>query len=170
MPVFQRTPILVPTDYSDASLQAIRVARSIAAVDSDITVVHVAMDFDLTMHPLTWTGGPIPGRPSAGGRQWQGHALLHHQRRWLCGQHQRDRGLLDQPGVRGALTEGGGGDALLARLPQRAAGAHPNPAGDHVRRQARRRRGAVRIAFAVLLLLAGCGTTSIDATGALVGN
>ncbi len=60
MSVFQRTPILVPTDYSDASLQAIRVARSIAAADSDITVVHVAMDFDLTMHPLTWTGGPIP--------------------------------------------------------------------------------------------------------------
>lgn len=28
----------------------------------------------------------------------------------------------------------------------------------------------MRIAFAVLLLLAGCGTTSIDATGALVGS
>ncbi|MCA9013349.1 MAG: universal stress protein [Planctomycetaceae bacterium] len=58
--MFHRKPILVPTDYSDASLQAIRVARSIVAADSDITVVHVAMDFDLTMHPLTWTGGPIP--------------------------------------------------------------------------------------------------------------
>lgn len=60
MPLFQRKPILVPTDYSEASLQAVRVARSIAETDSDVTVVHVAMDFDLTLHPLTWTGGPLP--------------------------------------------------------------------------------------------------------------
>ena len=60
MPVFQRKPILVPTDYSEASLQAIHAARSIAENDSDVTVVHVAVDFDLTLHPLTWTGGPLP--------------------------------------------------------------------------------------------------------------
>ena len=60
MPVFQRKSILVPTDYSEASLHAVRVAKSIAEADSDVTVVHVAIDFDLTLHPLTWTGGPLP--------------------------------------------------------------------------------------------------------------
>ena len=60
MPVFQRKSILVPTDYSEASLQAVRVAKSIAEADSNVTVVHVAVDFDLTLHPLTWTGGPLP--------------------------------------------------------------------------------------------------------------
>ena len=53
MPVFQRKPVLVPIDYSEASLQAVRVAKSVAGGDSDVTVVHVAQDYDLTLHPLT---------------------------------------------------------------------------------------------------------------------
>ena len=60
MPVFQRKPVLVPIDYSEASLQAVRVAKSVAGAESDVTVVHVAQDYDLTLHPLTWTGGPLP--------------------------------------------------------------------------------------------------------------
>lgn len=61
MPVFHRKPVLVPTDYSDASLQAIRVAKSVAGSDSDVTVVYVAQDHDLVLHPVTWTAGALPG-------------------------------------------------------------------------------------------------------------
>lgn len=80
MPVFHRKPLLVPIDYSDASLQAVREARMIAGADSDVTVVHVAQDYDLTLHPLTWTGGPLPNyreeRMLQGLRDWvRGHSL-----------------------------------------------------------------------------------------------
>ena len=74
MIAFPRTPVLVPTDYSEASLQAIHVARSIAVADSDVTVIYVAQDYDLTLHPLTWSGGPMPtyqmDRLLAGLRKW----------------------------------------------------------------------------------------------------
>ncbi len=60
MPVFQRKPVLVPIDYSEASVKAVRLARSIAGADSDVTAIYVAQDYDLTLHPLTWTGGPLP--------------------------------------------------------------------------------------------------------------
>ncbi len=60
MPVFHRKPVLVPTDYSDASLNAVRVARSVAGSDTDVTVVYVAQDHDLMLHPLTWTAGALP--------------------------------------------------------------------------------------------------------------
>lgn len=60
MPAFHRKPILVPIDYSEASLQAVRVAKSVAASDEDVTVLYVGQDYDLTLHPLTWIGGPLP--------------------------------------------------------------------------------------------------------------
>lgn len=60
MPVFHHKPILVPTDYSDASLQAVEIAKSIAGSDKEVTLVHVAVDMDLTLHPLSWSGGPLP--------------------------------------------------------------------------------------------------------------
>jgi nucleotide-binding universal stress UspA family protein len=59
VPVFYQEPVLVPIDYSEASLQAVRVAKSIAGGDSDVTLIYVAQDYDLTLHPLTWTGGPL---------------------------------------------------------------------------------------------------------------
>ena len=74
MTVFHRQPVLVPTDYSEASLRAIRVAKSIAGADSDVTVIYVAQDFDLTLHPLTWTSGPMP--------DYQQDRLLAALRKW----------------------------------------------------------------------------------------
>ncbi len=38
---FKRAPILVPTDYSEASLRAVRVALSVAPSPDDVTIVHV---------------------------------------------------------------------------------------------------------------------------------
>jgi len=72
--VFHRKPVLVPTDYSEDSLCAIRVAKSIAGEDSDVTVIYVAQDFDLTLHPLTWTSGPMP--------DYQQDRLMAALRKW----------------------------------------------------------------------------------------
>lgn len=69
VPVFHRKPVLVPVDYSEASLQAVRVAKSVAGADADVTVIYVAQDYDLTLHPLTWVGGPLPS--------YQEERLLH---------------------------------------------------------------------------------------------
>lgn len=56
---FHRKPILVPIDYSIPSLQAVRVARSVAEDDSDITVVYVGHDYDLIAPGYVW-GADIP--------------------------------------------------------------------------------------------------------------
>lgn len=82
MPVFHRKPVLVPVDYSEASLQAVRVAKSVAGADSDVTVVHVAQDYDLTLHPLTWTGGPLPN--------YREERLLQGLRNWVRGHNLGD--------------------------------------------------------------------------------
>ena len=74
MPVFHRKPVLVPVDYSEASLQAVRVAKSVAGADADVTIVYVAQDYDLTLHPLTWIGGPLPN--------YSEERLLHGLRQW----------------------------------------------------------------------------------------
>lgn len=74
MPVFHRKPVLVPVDYSEASVQAVRVAKSVAGADADVTIVYVAQDYDLTLHPLTWIGGPLPN--------YQEERLLHGLRTW----------------------------------------------------------------------------------------
>ena len=74
MPVFSQEPVLVPVDYSEASVRAVRVAKSVTGSDSDVTLIYVAQDYDLTLHPLTWTGGPLPDyheeRLLNGLRQW----------------------------------------------------------------------------------------------------
>ena len=31
----------------------VRVAKSVAGADSDVTIVHVAQDYDLPLHPIT---------------------------------------------------------------------------------------------------------------------
>lgn len=67
-------PVLVPVDYSEASARAVRVAKSVTGSDSDVTLVYVAQDHDLTLHPLTWTGGPLPN--------YQEDRLLHGLRQW----------------------------------------------------------------------------------------
>jgi len=41
MAYFKRAPILVPTDYSEAALRAVRVALSVAPAAHDVTIVHV---------------------------------------------------------------------------------------------------------------------------------
>ena len=60
VPHFHRKPVLVPTDYSTASLRAVEVARSVAESDSDITVIHVAHDYDLTIPAHTWGADTLP--------------------------------------------------------------------------------------------------------------
>jgi len=88
--VFHRKPVLVPVDYSEASLQAVRVAKSVAGADSDVTVIHVAQDYDLTLHPLTWTGGPLPN--------YREERLLHELRTWVRGHHLGDVNLAVRKG------------------------------------------------------------------------
>lgn len=56
---FQRKPILVPTDFSVSSLQAVHIANTIAENDADITVVHVGHDYDLIAPAHIW-GADIP--------------------------------------------------------------------------------------------------------------
>ena len=75
MPAFERKPILVPIDYSEASLQSVRVARSIAVSDADVSLIYVGQDYDLTLHPLTWTGGPLPN--------YSEQRLLNGMRKWV---------------------------------------------------------------------------------------
>lgn len=54
MPHFHRKPVVVPTDYSPSSLRAVRVARSMAKSDADVTVVHVAPNYNLTVPDHAW--------------------------------------------------------------------------------------------------------------------
>lgn len=51
---YHPTPVLVPTDLSAASAGAVRVARSLARSDDDVTVVHVALDHDLIAPAHIW--------------------------------------------------------------------------------------------------------------------
>lgn len=44
---FKRSPIVVPVDYSDASLRAVRVALSVAPTPQDVTVLHVYNEMSL---------------------------------------------------------------------------------------------------------------------------
>ena len=57
---FHRKPILVPTDFSVSSLQAVRIAKTIAKHDTDITVVYVGHDYDLIAPANIWGAGGIP--------------------------------------------------------------------------------------------------------------
>ena len=75
MSVFGRKSVLVPVDYSGWSTRAVRVARSIAESDTDVTVMYVAQDYDLTLHPMTWTGGPLPN--------YREERLLQGLQNWL---------------------------------------------------------------------------------------
>lgn len=51
---FHRKPILVPIDFSIPSLQAVRIAKTIAVDDADITAVYVGQGYDLIAPPYTW--------------------------------------------------------------------------------------------------------------------
>ena len=90
MPAFERKPILVPIDYSEASLQSVRVARSVAASDADVTVVYVGQDYDLTLHPMTWTGGPLPN--------YNEQRLLNGLQQWVRENHLGDVKLVARKG------------------------------------------------------------------------
>lgn len=56
---FHRKPILVPTDFSVPSLQAIHVARTLAEDDQDISVVYVGHDYQLIAPAHVW-GADVP--------------------------------------------------------------------------------------------------------------
>lgn len=56
---FHRKPIIVPTDFSPPSLQAVHIAKTIAEDDADITVVYVAHDYDLVAPAHIW-GADVP--------------------------------------------------------------------------------------------------------------
>ncbi len=51
---FQPNPILVPSDLSAASAEAVRIARQIAKSDQDVTVLYVALDHDLIAPAHIW--------------------------------------------------------------------------------------------------------------------
>jgi nucleotide-binding universal stress UspA family protein len=90
VPAFERKPILVPIDYSEASLQSVRVAKSVAASDADVTVIYVGQDYDLTLHPITWTGGPLPN--------YSEQRLLNAMRKWVKDNNLGDVNLLARKG------------------------------------------------------------------------
>ncbi len=54
MTSFQPLPILVPSDLSSSSAEAVRVARQIARSDEQVTVVYVALDHDLIAPGNIW--------------------------------------------------------------------------------------------------------------------
>jgi nucleotide-binding universal stress UspA family protein len=56
MPRFQRGRIIVPIDYSDASLRAVRTARTLAESPSDLTVVYALPNMDLIVPGQRWSG------------------------------------------------------------------------------------------------------------------
>lgn len=58
---FHREPILVPIDFSAPALRAVRVARSIAASEADVTVVYVGHDYDLLAPAHIWGADTPPG-------------------------------------------------------------------------------------------------------------
>ena len=51
---FHPTPILVPTDLSATSAEAVRIARQIAPSDADVVVVYVGLDHDLIAPAHIW--------------------------------------------------------------------------------------------------------------------
>lgn len=53
---FHRSPIVVPTDFSAPSLQAVRTARTVTEDDDQITVVHIACDAGIAAPPFGWSG------------------------------------------------------------------------------------------------------------------
>lgn len=57
---FHRDSILVPIDFSEASMRAVRVARTIAESDSEVTVVHVGPNYDLIAPAPAWGMGVTP--------------------------------------------------------------------------------------------------------------
>ena len=57
---FHRKPILVPTDFSVSSLQAVHIAKTIAENDADITVVYVGHDYDLIAPAHIWGADVLP--------------------------------------------------------------------------------------------------------------
>ena len=57
---FPRKHILVPTDFSPASLQAVQIARSVAESDADVTVVYVHHDYDLVVPVHPWGPELLP--------------------------------------------------------------------------------------------------------------
>jgi len=54
MTSYQPHPILVPSDLSSSSAEAVRVARQIARDDEQVTVVYVALDHDLIAPGNIW--------------------------------------------------------------------------------------------------------------------
>ena len=60
MTQFRRSPVLVPTDLSPASLPAVRVARSIVDTDQDVTVASIALDYDLVVPSHVWGMDVVP--------------------------------------------------------------------------------------------------------------
>ena len=57
---FHPTPILVPTDLSSASADAVRVARQIATSDESVIVLYVGLDHDLIAPGNIWGMDGIP--------------------------------------------------------------------------------------------------------------
>ena len=57
---FHPTPILVPTDLSSASADAVRVARQIATSDENVIVLYVGLDHDLIAPGNIWGMDGIP--------------------------------------------------------------------------------------------------------------
>lgn len=51
---FHRRPVVVPVDFSASSLQSVRVARSIAKDDGDVTLIYVAAGMDAITTPYGW--------------------------------------------------------------------------------------------------------------------
>jgi len=56
MPRFKRAPIVVPVDYSDASLRAVRTARGLVDSPSDLTAVYALANMDLIVPGHRWGG------------------------------------------------------------------------------------------------------------------
>lgn len=69
MSYFHRKPILVPIDFSIPSLQAVRIAKTIAVDDADITAVYVGQGYDLIAPPYTWGVSLPPENDIVGQRE-----------------------------------------------------------------------------------------------------
>ena len=65
---FRPTPILVPTDFSAASADAVRIARNIAQSDSEVVVLYVGLDHDLVAPGHIWGMDSYP-QDNAANRQ-----------------------------------------------------------------------------------------------------
>ncbi|MEQ9407414.1 MAG: universal stress protein [Fuerstiella sp.] len=60
MTEFHTKPVLVPVDYSIPSRNAACIARSVAESDQDVTLLHVALDFDLVVPSRSWVSDIPP--------------------------------------------------------------------------------------------------------------